>query len=95
MAAESIWSYSQHLKRKHGIYPAGVLPTTAVDSRLTSYLDVVHPLAAERWRCDFMNRIAYDDITFEQASSELLHSVILGGGPYVKLLLPCARTVRS
>lgn len=95
MAAESTWSCSQHLKGKHGIYPAGVLPTTAVDSPLTSYLDAVHPLAAERWRCDFMNWIAYDDITFEQASSELLHKVILGGGPHVKPLLPCARTVRS
>jgi hypothetical protein len=42
-----------------------------------------------------MTWITHDDITFEQAASPLLHKVILRGGPEVKRLLPCARTVRS
>jgi hypothetical protein len=42
-----------------------------------------------------MTWIMHDDITFEQAASPLLHKVILRGGPEVKRLLPCARTVRS
>jgi hypothetical protein len=48
------------------------------------------------WRhVDFMNWITHDNISFAQAASERLHKVILGGGPPVKYLLPCERTVRS
>jgi hypothetical protein len=93
-AADSTWSASRHLEGAYGIYPPGVEPPAGLD-RLDSYLEAVHPLRAERWRVDFMNWIAYDNITFEQAASEHLRKVILGGGPEVARLLPCARTVRS
>jgi hypothetical protein len=91
LASESTTSCSQHLKNTHGIYPPG----TAVPTPLDSWVEEVHPLAAERWRVDFMNWITHDNISFAQAASERLHKVILGGGPHVKHLLPCERTVRS
>jgi hypothetical protein len=54
-----------------------------------------HPLQAERWREDFVNWIAHDNISFGQAASPLPRKVILGGGSHTQHLLPCARTVRS
>jgi hypothetical protein len=91
LVSESTWSCQQHLKKVHGIYPPGV----AIPTPLDSWIEEVHPLAAERWRVDFMNWITHDNISFAQAASERLHKVILGSRPYVKYLLPCERTVRS
>jgi hypothetical protein len=93
-AADSTWSPSRHLEGTHGIYSPGTPRPAALD-RLDSYLEEVHPLRAERWRVDFLNWIVHDNITFEQAASQHLRKVILGGGSDVARLLPCARTVRS
>ncbi|KAI7202365.1 hypothetical protein KC316_g1835 [Hortaea werneckii] len=54
-----------------------------------------HPLHAKRWQNDFINWVARDDITFEQAASPHLSRVITNGGPAIKHLLPTARTVSS
>ena len=62
---------------------------------MDDYLEGVHPLQAEQWRADFIDWIAHDDITFEQAASIRLRKVILGGGRHLQHLLPSARTVRS
>jgi hypothetical protein len=43
------------------------------------YLEEQHPLAAEKWREDFINWITHDDITFEQAASPWLRKVIING----------------
>jgi hypothetical protein len=59
------------------------------------YLEEQHPLAAERWREDFINWITHDDITFEQAASPWLRKVIINGGKHIANLLPCSRTVRT
>jgi hypothetical protein len=91
LASESTTSCQQHLKNAHSIHPPGVIAPTPIES----YFEEVYPLAAERWRVDFMNWITHDNISFAQAASERLHKVISGGGPHVKHLLPCERTVRS
>lgn len=97
MAAESTASCGKHLIGVHGIYAPGTHPPVASGSKLAtrSCTEGAHPLHAERWRQDFINWIAHDDITFEQAASPRLHKIILGGGPAVQHLLPCSRTVRS
>jgi hypothetical protein len=93
-AVDSTYSAGRHLKKAHSIYPPGEQPPVELD-RLEPFFEGVHPLQAERWRVDFLNWIAINNITFEQAASKHLRKVILGGGPYVANLLPCARTVRS
>jgi len=72
--------------------PLGAIAPT---SQLDSYLEEVHPLAAERWRIDFLNWITHDDISFAQAASERFHKAILGGGPHVMKLLLHKNTVRA
>jgi hypothetical protein len=79
----------------HGIYPPGQTAPSTGNSTVDTYLEGVHPLQAERWREDFVSWIAHDNISFEQAASPYLRKVILGGGPNIQHLLPCARTVRS
>jgi hypothetical protein len=95
MVAISTASYSKHLAT-HNIYLPGVQPPGAngTNSTVDVYLEGVHPLHVERWREHFIDWIAYDDITFEQAASSRLRKVILGGGPQVQHLLPSARIVR-
>lgn len=100
MPAASTSSCSEHLRSNlHRIYPPGVeAPASASGvstALLDSFLEAQHPQHAERWRVDFVNWIAHDDITFEQAASPLLRKVIIGGGPTVQRLLPCSKTVRS
>lgn len=97
MAAESTASCGKHLIGAHGIYAPRTHPPVASGSKLAtrSCTEGAHPLHAERWRQDFINWIAHDDITFEQAASPRLHKIILGGGPAVQHLLPCSGTVRS
>jgi hypothetical protein len=77
----------------HGIYTPGTTPSGG--NTVDAFLEGQHPLQAERWREHFVNWITYDNISFKQAASPLLRKVILGGGPQIKHLLPCARTVRS
>jgi hypothetical protein len=64
------------------------------------YANMTHEVKnQQKMRCwrrvDFMNWITHDNISFPQAASERLYKAILGGGPHVKYLLPCERTVRS
>jgi hypothetical protein len=92
LRADSTYSCSKHLENVHNIAPPGAIAPT---SQLDSYLEEVHPLAAVRWRTDFINWITRDDMSFAQAASERLHKVILGGGPHVRNLLPCNQTVRA
>jgi hypothetical protein len=82
MVAISIASYSKHLAT-HNIYPPGVQPPGAngTNSTVDTYLEGVYLLHVERWREHFIDWIAYDDITFEQAASLRLRKVILDGGP--------------
>ena len=78
MAAVSIGAISRHLTT-YSIYPPGTTPAddnTTVDV----FLKGQHPLQAERWREHFVNWIAHDNISFEQAASPLLRKVILGRG---------------
>jgi hypothetical protein len=97
MAAESTASCGKHLIWAHGIYALGTHPPVASGSKLAirSCFEGAHPLHAERWRQDFINWIAHDDITFEQAASPRLNKIILSGSPAVQHLLTCSRTVRS
>lgn len=97
MAAESTASCGKHLIGAHGIHAPGTHPPVGGDSKLVmrSCPEGVYPLHAERWREDFINWIAHDYITFEQAASPRLHKIILGGGPAIQHLLPCSRTLRS
>jgi hypothetical protein len=53
---DSTYSCSKHLENAHNIVPVGAIAPT---SQLDSYLEEVHPLAAERWRTDFLNWIDY------------------------------------
>ena len=78
MAAVSTGAISRHLTT-HGIYLPG---TTLADSNTTVdvFLEGQHPLQAERWHEHFVNWIAHDNISFEQAASPLLRKVILGRG---------------
>jgi hypothetical protein len=95
-AAESTASCNRHLNTFHGLYAPGVQPPTDSSAGgMDDYLEGVHPLQAEQWRADFIDWIAHDDITFEQAASIRLRKVILGGGRHLLHLLPSARTVRS
>jgi hypothetical protein len=94
MAADSTGSCSRHLNTAHGTYAPGAQPPT-VGGTVDNYLESMHPMHAERWREDFINWIAHDDITFKQAASPWLRKVILGGTPSIERLLPCARTVRA
>lgn len=97
MSAGSTSSITEHLNNiVHRIYAPGTkLPTTDSTTKIVTYLAEQHPLQAEQWRQDFLNWITHDNISFEQAASELLRKVILGGGPAVEHLLPCPTTVRS
>lgn len=84
--------------RIHEIDPPGTVATPSARTSVAAienYLEEELPLHAERWREDFINWIVHDDITFEQAASTRLRSVIINGGPKVRHLLPCARTVRT
>jgi hypothetical protein len=92
LTAGSTGGISRHLNT-HGIYAPGTTPSGG--NTVDAFLEGQHPLQAERWREHFVNWITYDNISFEQAASPLLRKVILGGGPHIKHLLPCARTVRS
>jgi hypothetical protein len=95
MPATSTWSIAQHLESdRHRICSPG-LTTPSAMTGLNSYLEAVHPLQAEHWLADFMNWITHDDISFEKAASLFPNKGILGAGPEIKHLLPCARTVRS
>jgi hypothetical protein len=71
MAAESTASCGKHLIGAHGIHAPGTHPPVASGSKLgtRSCTEGAHPLHAERWRQDFINWIAHNDITFEQAAS--------------------------
>jgi hypothetical protein len=95
LAAYSTASCGKHLVNSHGIYPPGQTAPSTGNRPVDTYLEGVHPLQAERWREDFVSWIAHDNISFEQAASPYLRKVILGGGPNIQHLLPCARTVRS
>jgi hypothetical protein len=48
-----------------------------------------------RWREAFLGWLAHDNPSLEQASSELLHKVIILGGPEVENLLPRRNTARN
>jgi hypothetical protein len=95
MASESTTSCSNHLGAEHDIYQPGKQPITSTATIMDSFVGHAHPLAAERWREDFINWITHDDITFEQAASPWLCKVIINGGPHVIHILPCATTVRT
>lgn len=95
LVATSTTSARKHLVT-HGIYAPGARPPgSSADGTVDAYLEGVHPLQAERWREYFIDWIAHDDVTFEQAASPRLRKVILGGGSTIQHLLPSARTVRS
>jgi hypothetical protein len=97
LRGSSTGGIGKHLNKYHGIYAPGTDASTSAggSSIMDKYLEGVHPLQAERWREDFINWIVYDNISFEQAASPWLRKIILGGGPHIQHLLPCARTVRS
>jgi hypothetical protein len=93
LVASSTGGISRHINT-HGAFAPGTTPPNGSNT-MDSFVGGVHPLAAERWRENFVNWITYDNISFEQAASPWLRKVILNGGQHVQHLLPYARTVRS
>jgi hypothetical protein len=94
LVAASTGGVTRHL-HSHGITPPGGTAIASNNTTMDTWIEGVHPLAAERWREAFVNWITYDNISFAQAASPWLRKVILGGGPHVQHLLPCANTVRT
>jgi hypothetical protein len=95
-ACDSTHAITKHLGNRHQIHAEE--RTTSLDDtegRIESFLDGQYPLQQERWQNDFINWIAHDNITFEQAASPWLRKVILGGGQTVQHLLPTSSTVKN
>lgn len=95
---ESTNSVKHHLTSEHGFYSKNQAPALLqTDNKDNEAMDnwLQQPLKEERWRTDFINWIAHDNITFEQAASPWLRKVILGSGSFIEGLLPSSNTVRN
>jgi hypothetical protein len=63
--------------------------------RQMTWFTRVDCISAEKWRKAFLEWLAHDNLSLEQASSERLHKVIVLGGPEVENLLPRRNTARN
>ena len=76
---ESTNSVKHHLTSEHGFYSKNQAPALLqTDNKDNEAMDnwLQQPLKEERWRTDFINWIAHDNITFEQAASPWLRSYL-------------------
>jgi hypothetical protein len=93
--ATSTSSAAYHLLRAHRLTPKG--PLTEQSQSIVKHMTRLQtePKREERWREAFLEWLAHDNPSLEQASSERLHKVIILGGPQVENLLPRRNTVRN
>jgi hypothetical protein len=68
LVAASTGGVTRHL-HSHGITPPGGIAIASNNSAMGTWIECVHPLAAERWREAFVNWITYNNISFAQAAS--------------------------
>lgn len=93
--ATSTSSAAYHLLHTHRLTPEGPLKeqTQAIAHHMVRLQ--TEPRREEQRREAFIEWLAHDNPSLEQASSERLHKVITLGGPEVKHLLPRRNTVRN
>lgn len=93
--ATSTSSAAYHMLRAHRLTPKA--PLQEQSQEITNHMVRLRtePRREERWREAFIEWLAHDNPSLEQASSERLHKVITLGGPEVKHLLPRRNTVRN
>lgn len=88
-------SAAYHLLRAHRLTPRG--PLTEQSQSIVKHMTRLQtePRREERWREAFLEWLAHDNPSLEQASSERLHKVIILGGPEVENSLPRRNSVRN
>lgn len=93
--ATSTSSAAYHLLRAHRLTPKG--PLTEQGQSIVKHMTRLQtePKREERWREAFLEWLAHDNPSPEQASSECLHKLIILGGPEVEKLLLRHNTVRN
>lgn len=92
MNAQASTSCTRHLHDQHGIDLERLEESVQARGRIEEFMDEY--LWEERWREDYVNWIAKDDITLSQATSPHLQRLLARSGPKVTNLLPQRTSVR-
>ena len=92
MNAQASTNCTRHLNDQHGIGLERLEESVQAQGRIEGFMD--EHLWEERWREDYVNWIAKDDITLSQATSPHLQRLLARSGPKVTNLLPQRSSAR-